>query len=358
MGKKRAAARAMTTEELAFREGRTAHYVGLYRGEGTQANRRCVLRQYEEFCGVNNFPAWPVEERVVGLFISQWADRNESAKVDGLVSTLRTEAREVHRQEFDTFLESYLYRLRVGLRKVYGMATKRKLPLTLDRLETVLPCINLGALDDLQLITMAYVAHDTLLRGCELMALQWEDIMVYPDNTWTVRVKRSKMSLQEEMVPLAPYERHGVVFCGASLLGWYVQLVRETRQPPGSEFLFLPQVQNRKAAKQLFVDTFQAKLRAAGLSNVEDYSGHSFRAGGATDLFEGGAPPRIIQLTGRWRSDAYLLYIRDHWYSRAQHVSRAFSCAPTGPAMSFPGQGVAVSSSSSVTNRSNKRRRR
>ena len=57
------------------------------------------------------------------------------------------------------------------------------------------------------------------------------------------------------------------------------------------------------------------------------YSGHSFRAGGATDLFEGDAPPRVIQLAGRWKSDAYWLNVRDDWLSQAQRRGVAFSQA-------------------------------
>jgi len=34
------------------------------------------------------------------------------------------------------------------------------------------------------------------------------------------------------------------------------------------------------------------------------------RAGGATSLAEHGVPPSIIQLLGRWSSQAFLIYIR------------------------------------------------
>jgi hypothetical protein len=40
------------------------------------------------------------------------------------------------------------------------------------------------------------------------------------------------------------------------------------------------------------------------------FSGHSFRAGGATDLFKTRTPYWIIKKAGRWKSDAALLYYR------------------------------------------------
>ena len=41
------------------------------------------------------------------------------------------------------------------------------------------------------------------------------------------------------------------------------------------------------------------------------YSGHSLRAGGATDLFVAKVPYPIIKKAGRWKSDAALTYHRD-----------------------------------------------
>lgn len=41
----------------------------------------------------------------------------------------------------------------------------------------------------------------------------------------------------------------------------------------------------------------------------DSFSGHSFRRGGATAMFEAGVPEVAIQTHGRWRSDAYKRYI-------------------------------------------------
>ena len=44
--------------------------------------------------------------------------------------------------------------------------------------------------------------------------------------------------------------------------------------------------------------------------DIVDYSGHSLRAGGATDLFVKRVPYYLIKKMGRWKSDAALLYYR------------------------------------------------
>ena len=43
---------------------------------------------------------------------------------------------------------------------------------------------------------------------------------------------------------------------------------------------------------------------------VHAYNTHSFRLGRATDLAIAGTPDHIIQKTGRWKSSAFLAYIR------------------------------------------------
>jgi hypothetical protein len=44
----------------------------------------------------------------------------------------------------------------------------------------------------------------------------------------------------------------------------------------------------------------------------DNVGGHSMRAGGATALAEAGLPPNIIQAIGRWSTEAFQVYIRQH----------------------------------------------
>lgn len=50
-------------------------------------------------------------------------------------------------------------------------------------------------------------------------------------------------------------------------------------------------------------------LTAVGLQ-ASAFAGHSFRIGAASDAAEAGFSDYKIQILGRWRSDAYRLYIR------------------------------------------------
>jgi hypothetical protein len=51
-------------------------------------------------------------------------------------------------------------------------------------------------------------------------------------------------------------------------------------------------------------------LRTIGL-NPKEYSSHSFRKGGAVSLQSKGVEDSLIRRSGRWKSDAFHLYVRD-----------------------------------------------
>jgi integrase len=329
MPRRRAQARFTEAEAGALAQ-RTVAVVDSSRGSGAQANRRCALGQWEEFCwAFARQPAYPVYDFLLGPFLVQWADRNHSSKVQWLVSAIKCEALEAHGQDFDAYLKRYIARVRRGLEKLYAPVVKRKMPMTLDRLEATLHTFDLGDPWDLQLLTMAYVAHDGLLRACELVNLRWEDVTMEEDGTVRLTIRESKVSMVAEEAVFSPYERYGVDFCGATLLKWYMEHRASTGPARPSGWVF-PSATRAKLPKTRFVAAFQAKLVRAALPGHDDFSGHSFRAGGATDLFDGGAPSRIVQLCGRWRSEAYLLYIRDHWFSRSHAAAQAFAHAGGG----------------------------
>lgn len=68
------------------------------------------------------------------------------------------------------------------------------------------------------------------------------------------------------------------------------------------------------------------RLAAAGYAS-ESYSAHSFRSGGATELYHNNCRPLYIKFQGRWKSDAYIIYIRDHPDKRSEEVAKAFKAS-------------------------------
>ena len=65
------------------------------------------------------------------------------------------------------------------------------------------------------------------------------------------------------------------------------------------------------------VSNLKAALSRAGLDDSL-YNGHSFRIGAATTAAAQGLEDSLIQTVGRWRSDAYKVYIK---FPRSQQAS-------------------------------------
>ena len=77
----------------------------------------------------------------------------------------------------------------------------------------------------------------------------------------------------------------------------------------------------RGTTRDAFVRQLRAALSPSGVDPAQ-YSGHSFRIGTATSAAAAGVPDALIQTLGRWRSTAYLNYIKIPPASLASVLSR------------------------------------
>ena len=77
-------------------------------------------------------------------------------------------------------------------------------------------------------------------------------------------------------------------------------------QVPGFLFLFHD---GTTLSRPRLCQELHRVLRSAGV-DVTGYSGHSFRIGAATTAAKNGLSDSLIQTLGRWKSAAFLEYIR------------------------------------------------
>lgn len=96
----------------------------------------------------------------------------------------------------------------------------------------------------------------------------------------------------------------GILFCPVCLLRAFCRLRHGGKQAP----LFV-YADGRPLTYRRLVVSLKLGLTRMGL-NPNLYSSHSFRAGSATDAASLGASAHYIQSLGRWRSAAYLAYLR------------------------------------------------
>lgn len=99
--------------------------------------------------------------------------------------------------------------------------------------------------------------------------------------------------------------RTGDPTCPVSALLAYLALRPST---PGPLFLFQD---GSCLSRQRLVTHLREALVAAGVDTA-GYSGHSFRIGAASTAARAGLSEPLVKMLGRWKSSAYLTYVRSH----------------------------------------------
>lgn len=96
-------------------------------------------------------------------------------------------------------------------------------------------------------------------------------------------------------------------------------IVQRTSPPLAhkSELLFI-RSDGSWATKRHFIDKLKRLLPS------EDVAGHSFRAGGTTELVMRGVQLVLIQKIGRWSSNSFYRYIRAHPATIATILIKAY----------------------------------
>jgi hypothetical protein len=184
--------------------------------------------------------------------------------------------------------------------------SRRKRPIRLRELIAIIGQLDLEDPVDLLIATMLALGHDGLLRSAELLSgfqvkhFEWS----LDKKTVRLEIERSKMnrSGESEFVSLFDYGEYSAV---SLLRRWFtVQGLWENW-----EHKVFPAVRykrlhfNSDPNYSWWRRTIKKLCKRIGLEE-KNYSGHSLRAGGATDLFVCRVPYYIIKRMGRWKSEA------------------------------------------------------
>lgn len=300
--------------------------------ESTRTNLTSMVRCYVAFCSSLGLRPFPVSFKTIGLYLIHYCHRygHTTRSIPGILSHLKRANRcrggawlsEGERARLDDVI--------AGLKKYDRTASARKLPMTHDVLAAIQAVADMTSLQHYQHLTMARVAHDALLRGAELIKLRVADLGWSLDGkAVTIHIHLSKANKvgPSERVTITDYGETSAV----AYLREYVRLMgfKERRAAAGPLWPTVSPsgaVSHAKATTKLaFVALARRLLTMAGYP-AKSYAGHSYRSGGATDLWRSHrCRPLTIKLHGRWKSDAYRLYIRDNARDTAAEVSSALA---------------------------------
>lgn len=285
------------------------------------------------------FPASPL---AIACYLVAYCTINKSVQsLDNALSAVRTEARD-RGQELSKTDEWYLKRVRRGLRKDFRRHVKRKRPITVQILYRMARRTDLRSLEGLQYLTMSLLAHDACLRAGELLALRWSDISWEEhDRSGTPRVaainircSKARYTEGSETVRIPRYRLKGKPLSAVHFLWVYMQdpeVLARHQSPEGYLFPSLTRSgEHVPVPKSTWVRWVHQRIQAAGYEAGE-FAGHSFRAGGATDLHSAGVAEVLGRLLGRWRSrESYLLYLRQSPSQQAAELRAGYQRAFEG----------------------------
>jgi len=276
----------------------------------TSADYLRTQRRYESL-SISLLPStdpWPARAPIVRIFlVHHFMANNQSAKsLPAYLSHLKSGQLSRGYEWFDAPQLFSIKRTVTALQRMQSDVAKqvrRKTPITLQRLRAIeVYASHRPTSSDLEFFTLCRTLHNGLLRAGEGVQLRVRDLAWSSDGRHVrVAIHASKMNKTgpAEYIELSDWGVESAV----SYLRRYLRTPSMHPLPPDA-FLF-PQFH----VKAVFVS--RLKFLCTSCRIPGDYAGHSFRSGGASDLWAANVPLEAIQKAGRWKSDAIKLYLRD-----------------------------------------------
>ena len=269
-----------------------------------------ALNSYLTFVKTHDLPVEPNEDTLsfFTVYMSHHINpRSVNTYLSGIIQQLEPYFPNV-REARNSLLVKRTLR---GCMRMKGTAVGRKQALSLNDLNVVAGHYsNSEDHDDILFVAMIYTGFFGLMRLGEL---------TFPDDksiqNWRKVMRRSSVSISAETYEFhLPghkadrfFEGNRIIIRGEQFghhpLHHFTQYLtsRDHIHPIASPLWIM---------KSGHVPTRSFFISRLCLFFSKEIAGQSMRAGGATALAEHGAPPSIIQATGRWASEAFWIYIR------------------------------------------------
>lgn len=276
----------------------------------TLSNYSSALNSYLNFVKLHGLPVDPTPETLsfYTVYMCHHVNpRSVNTYLSGISQQLETHFPAVKEARNSTVVRRTLQ----GCMRMRGTATVRKRALTIDDLQLVINHYHdTTTHDDLLFLAMLLTGFFGLLRLGEL---------VFPDEVslqnWKKVTRRNTVSVQNDRYEFTlPGHKADRFFEGNRII---IPALRFTLSPLRhfSRYINSRDAIHPVASPLWLTEAGSVPTRSFFITRLRiffnsDVAGHSMRAGGATSLAEHGVSPSIIQASGRWASDTFLVYIR------------------------------------------------
>ncbi len=278
----------------------------------THASYSSALNSYLAFCQLHHFPLDPTPD-TLSLYVVFQSHHIEPRSVDAYLSGICSELEAFYPAVRANRRAPLVARTLKGCKRLYSKPVQRKRALTRDDLNIVSSSLaHTQSHDDLLFLTLLLTGFHALLRLGELVWPDQRDRRSYRKLSRRTSVKCSDVSFEFALHS----HKTDRQFAGDIVL---VHKTVSGANPLDTFRAYLTARDNRHPCRSELWLKFDGGVPTRGWFTRRlrrffptDVSGHSMRAGGATALALDGVPHASIQAMGRWSSDAWRIYIRQH----------------------------------------------
>jgi hypothetical protein len=278
--------------------------------KSTLSNYSSALNSYLNFVKLHDFPVDPTPE-TLSFFTVYMCHHINPRSVNTYLSGISQQLENSFPGVKDARNSILVRRTLQGCTRMRGTATIRKRALTIDDLRIVVDHFSHSTLhDDLLFLAMLITGFFGLLRLGE---------MTFPDDVtlqnWKKVTRRTTVRIQDSVYEfLLPGHKADRFFEGNKIMipahRFHHHPLRHFQAYLTSRDALHPVASPLWLTAAGTVPTRSFFITRLRLFFKPDVAGQSMRAGGATALAEHGVSPAIIQASGRWASEAFLVYIR------------------------------------------------
>ena len=305
-------------------------------GSKTNEGYKSAFRQYVRFCTLFGVAPLPVTEEKALYWLAHRTTEVQGPSANTNYFVLKKLAL-FHGHPIDDTNWQRLKAARKTLKDVFGANTPdKRLPITFELLGTMYKYFNMLNYNDLVLYTVMVCAATGLMRTSEICAANkkvkatkdtrasvaalWNrQLTPHLDPTtnlithYSCRVQATKNEKGRMAVDIV-WAKGKWPVSPCELMTQYLH-ARMNASKINTNLSMAPTAPLFQLQDGTIVTTNDLKERLTEVIghlqlDMQRYTVYSFRIGGATSLARRGVDHRMIQIAGRWRSDAYRLYIR------------------------------------------------
>ncbi len=286
-------------------------YVAAASAPATRKAYSSDWRQFAIWCSGRGVEALPATPAVVATYVADQADAGKKVSTMERALVAISKAHQLANAKDDPAKHLVVKETMKGIRRHHFATQKKAQPLLFESLKTVVAAMDCEKIRDVRDRAILCLGFMTGLRRSELVALDVEDLKC-DRRGMTVRVRRSKGDQVGEGREVVVFRTGGPTCPVAAVEEWLAAAgIAAGPVFVGVDRLGRPRHQKR-LTDQVVRTVVKERARAAGLEEFERMSGHSLRAGLATQAALNGANLRDIAKQTGHRSEKILSgYIRD-----------------------------------------------